>query len=408
MFKALATGVFFLLLIWVRWQRYRRNAVEQRLTEELSKTQHDLKQAQQQVQQVVGLLNALHDHKVSPTGLVAWQELFDFTVKTASALVGAETVVLLHWDTSTSVYRGISAHGLSPQSLSQLRIRAGEGVLGRAAQGGKVVVSPEAATGALLSYESFLTQPYIVLPLWVHAEVRGVLVFSRFNEASSGAEPKRLAVLMAKHLEVIMENLDLSEDRNRTYSVLVSTLVLALEARGSGGRAHADHSAELIRSMAKEMHLPRMLAEQIEYGAVLHDIGKLALPDAILNKAGELSAEEYAAVKTHPEVGYHILQGVDFLKGIAPIVLYHHEWVNGQGYPEGLAGEEIPLGARMVAIVDAWDAMTTDQPYRSAMSKSSAVAELRQQAGTQFDPKLVDVFVHVMDRMERAVPQPNG
>ena len=128
--------------------------------------------------------------------------------------------------------------------------------------------------------------------------------------------------------------------------------------------------------MAQELHLPKMLTEQIEYGALLHDLGKLGLSEQILCKKSALTDEEYATVKKHPEIGYQILQAVDFLKGAAPIVLYHHEWVNGQGYPEGLAGEEIPLGARMVSIVDAWDTMTSDQPYRPAMSKSNAVAEL--------------------------------
>jgi HD-GYP domain-containing protein (c-di-GMP phosphodiesterase class II) len=150
--------------------------------------------------------------------------------------------------------------------------------------------------------------------------------------------------------------------------------------------------------MAQEMHLPGSLAEQIEFGAMLHDIGKLGIPESILSKSDALSVEEYAIVKRHPAIGYQMLRHVDFLRAVAPIVLYHHEWVNGDGYPEGLAGEEIPLGARMVAIVDAWDAMTTPQPYRKALSRSAAIAELRQQAGAQFDPKLVDIFLHVVER----------
>ena len=106
-------------------------------------------------------------------------------------------------------------------------------------------------------------------------------------------------------------------------------------------------------------------------------------------------------MKTHPNIGHRILQPVDFLNQVAAIVLYHQEWYNGAGYPEGLAGEEIPLGARIVQILDAWDAMTSDRSYRKAMPHGAAIAELRRQAGTQFDPKLVDHFLRVIDRLER-------
>jgi hypothetical protein len=416
MFKALVVGVFFLLLVWVR-RRARATTIQaQRLQMELMETQRMLETAQQRTQRLVSLLTELHEYKVSPTGRVSWSDLADFTVQTARHLVRMETVALLHWDPQLSEYRGIAARGLSPQQLADLRIRPGEGVLGRAAQGGSVIVAHgDGATAAALPQEKFLSVPYLILPLWVHSQVNGLMVFCRpqGTRQTTGGPPDekqgrispdalRLATLMGKQVQLTMENFDLYENRQRVFAEMVGALALAQSASDSGGQNHMDHCRTLVRAMSQEMHLPELLAEQIEFGAMLHDVGKIGVNEALLLKTGPLTAEEYAAVKKHPEIGYHILRGVSFFKGIAPIVLYHHEWVNGQGYPEGLAGEEIPLGARMVGIVDAWDAMTTDQSYQKALSKNNAVAELRQQAGTQFDPKLVDVFLHVLDQMERA------
>src|SRR4029077_1186688 len=122
---------------------------------------------------------------------------------------------------------------------------------------------------------------------------------------------------------------------------------------------------------------------------------------AILKKTSELTPEEYNTMKTHSAMGRDILEPIPSLRAAASVVLYHQEWYNGAGYPEGLAGEEIPLGARIVQVIDAWDSMTSDRPYRKAMSRSAAIAEMRRQAGTQFDPKIVEVFLLVLDRLER-------
>jgi response regulator RpfG family c-di-GMP phosphodiesterase len=322
--------------------------------------------------------------------------LADFAVRTAQPIIGAETVVLLRWDPTLSEFRAAAGRGVPPQAMKTLRARLGEGVLGKAAQAGKAAVVQETSSDSATALDGFLTAPYLVLPLWTQSRVQALFAFCKPSAGRFGAEETRLATLVAKHLEVAIENLDLYESRQHVYGELISALAHAGGARDPGGQAHAQNSRNLVQAMAREMKLPRMLSEQIEYAALLHDIGKVGVPDAILRKTGPLTGDEYAAVKRHPQIGHDILNHLDFFKGIAPIILYHHEWVNGQGYPEGLAGEEIPLGARMVAIVDAWDSMITEQPYRPALSKNAAIAELRQQAGTQFDPKLVDVFLHVV------------
>ena len=140
------------------------------------------------------------------------------------------------------------------------------------------------------------------------------------------------------------------------------------------------------------MHLPPIQVEQIKLAGMFHDIGKIGIKDNILNKNGRLTQEEYSEIKKHPEIAVDII-GELIDKEILDIVLYHHERYDGKGYPAGLKGEEIPLGARILAVADSWDAMTSERPYRKALPKSVAMEELRKNAGTQFDPDIVSVFL---------------
>jgi hypothetical protein len=402
-FEAIAAAFFVAALVWVRRRNQAIDIDARRLKKELADTQRELEKAEHRTQKVLGLLGALQEHKTAPTGKTSWPDLAAFIVQTLGPLAGADIVVLLKWDPEISEYRGAAARGLSPQKLAELRVHSGEGVLGRAATTGSPLSVTGSAAPAPLPPENFLTVPYLVLPLWVHSRVDGLLVLCRPAQGGLGPEAVRLATLMAKQTELTMENLDLYENRRRTHTDLVDAMARAAGIKDAGIAGHTGRTRALVRDMARDMHLPAVLTEQIEFGAMLHDVGKLGVAQTILSKPDTLTDTEYAAVKKHPEIGYELLRGIDFLKAVAPMVLYHHEWVNGQGYPEGLAGEEIPLGARMIGIAHAWDTMITDQPYRKALPANAAVAELRQQAGTQFDPKLVDVFLRVVSK-----PQANA
>ncbi len=136
-----------------------------------------------------------------------------------------------------------------------------------------------------------------------------------------------------------------------------------------------------------------------EYGFLLHDAGKIGVPERILSKPGPLTAAEWRIMRTHPVIGFQMLENIPFMTTAAEIVRCHHEMFDGSGYPERLAGEEIPLPARAFSIVDAFDAMTTDRPYRPAMPVERAAAELERMAGTQFDPEVVTVFLPLIDRL---------
>ena len=154
------------------------------------------------------------------------------------------------------------------------------------------------------------------------------------------------------------------------------------------------------RQLADAINLPESEIEIVESGALLHDIGKIGVPDALLFKPGPLDGPERQAIALHPSLGARLLAGVSSIGGVVSCVLHHHERIDGDGYPEGLRGEAIPLSARLVAIADSFDAMTTDRPYRRAMPVEDALSELLRVAGTQLDEHLVRTFVDLVMRGE--------
>jgi HD-GYP domain-containing protein (c-di-GMP phosphodiesterase class II) len=159
---------------------------------------------------------------------------------------------------------------------------------------------------------------------------------------------------------------------------------------------HSTRLAEWAVKVARRMCLEDRLLPSIEAGAILHDIGKIGIPDAILLKSCRLSPDEYELVKKHPEFGWSTLRAIRGLEETSLYVLHHHECVDGSGYPAGLKDNEIPLGAKIVAVIDAFDAMVSSRPYRTGVSKEEAIARLEQASGSQFDRKVVETFTQVV------------
>lgn len=173
---------------------------------------------------------------------------------------------------------------------------------------------------------------------------------------------------------------------------IVDALSTALDAKNSYMCGHSQRVAELSLLMAKTMGLSLEEQERIHIGAHLHDIGKIGIPDAILNKPGKLTEDEFNTIRQHPEIGGSIVGKIKVFRSVTDIVRHHHERFDGKGYPDGLYGEEISLGARIVAVVDSFDAMTTMRTYRSALCICEAIKETERCKGSQFDPAIVDVL----------------
>jgi putative two-component system response regulator len=180
---------------------------------------------------------------------------------------------------------------------------------------------------------------------------------------------------------------------DKTYNFTLRAMVTALDTRDTETQGHSLRVVRFTLKLAELMGITNKNTLKIyEYGALLHDIGKIGIPDAILRKPGKLDSEEWRIMKGHPTIGYNVLRRIKFLDDAAQIVLHHHEAFNGGGYPDGLAGENIPLGARIFNIADAFDAMTSDRPYQKALPYKTAAEELITYSGKQFDPQIISIF----------------
>lgn len=179
------------------------------------------------------------------------------------------------------------------------------------------------------------------------------------------------------------------------YFESVKALAQAIEEKDSVTGSHGDRLENYALAIADRFGLSDQEKISLRYASALHDIGKIGVSESVLKKAGKLTPEEYAEMKTHPSRGGNILREVRFLDPVIPIIYYHHEQFDGKGYPEGLSGESIPIGSRIVAVLDAFDAMTSDRPYRKRLPMDVAITELRKYSGIQFDPNVVDAFIEV-------------
>jgi len=200
------------------------------------------------------------------------------------------------------------------------------------------------------------------------------------------------------------------QELEATYDTTLEALGSALDTRDIGTESHSRRVHGYALATAKTYGVQPELLRDLAHGVLLHDIGKIGIPDAILLKPGPLTPDEWNVMRTHPEIGKRLIERIPFLKGAVPIVYAHHEKWDGTGYPRGLRGEEIPLGARIFAVVDAFDAMTFDRPYSKAIGFDAAKAEIKRCAGTHFDPDVVEAFLRVpgplLDEIRRRSVEP--
>jgi len=237
--------------------------------------------------------------------------------------------------------------------------------------------------------------PGALVALRSATETLGFLVVGRHNGASFSQEEVSILKAFAEMASNALQKARLHKELEAAYLGMVLSLAKTVDAKDSYTGNHSQRLSELALAVGECLGITD-LAEDLHWGALLHDIGKIGIPDKILNKPGPLTPEEWAIMKQHPLIGAQILEPVPKLVGAARIVRYHHEWWNGEGYPEGLQGEAIPIGARILAVVDAFSAMTDNRVYRAALPQEAALAELRRCRGTQFDPRIVDAFLTIV------------
>jgi putative nucleotidyltransferase with HDIG domain len=199
-----------------------------------------------------------------------------------------------------------------------------------------------------------------------------------------------------------------TDELETSYNRTIASLAAAVDARDASTERHSERVTELSVALGRWLGLDDGAIEQLRRGALLHDVGKIGVSDAILRKPAALTEAEWREMRRHPEIGYRILQSVSFLEDSLPVVLHHHERWDGSGYPHGLRGAEIPLLARLFAVIDAYDAITSDRPYRAGAAHEVAVERLQGDAGTHFDPAMIEAFVAMMQAHPELQKAPPG
>ena len=243
----------------------------------------------------------------------------------------------------------------------------------------------------------------IKVPLQVGEQFIGVFeVCSDKADAFSEAD-RSLLTTLASQAAIAIENARLYEKTQRTYFETIRSLAQALEARDAYTRGHSERVTRYALHIARTMGLEDEALDVVRYAGLLHDIGKIGISDAVLNKPGTLTREDRRVIEAHPQFADNILAPIRFLQSALVAVYHHHERWDGTGYPDGLKAAGIPLAARIICVADAYDAMTSSRPYREAMTQERATEEIRSNAGSQFDPEVVEVFLEVVDQL-RASP----
>lgn len=280
---------------------------------------------------------------------------------------------------------------------SRLRLKLGQGITGYVAQTGKTYISGDVSKNHHYSIFDKKTKSEIAVPLKVGDKVIGVINVESYKKDAFNKQDEELLCLIANQAAVAIQNSQLYNSLKQSYLESIKTLVSAIEAKDPYTAGHSERVRRYALKIAKRLKLSHQQIEELDYAGYLHDIGKIGISDTLLTKPKPLTQEEYKIIKEHPKIGHSILQHARHLSGACEIIRYEHERYDGAGYPNGLKMNEIPIGARIIAVADAYDAMTTDRPYRKALNKKEAIRRLRENSGTQFDPVVVRTFLKILN-----------
>jgi putative nucleotidyltransferase with HDIG domain len=300
-----------------------------------------------------------------------------------------------------------AGRGFWTVALKHTHLRIGEGHAGRAALERVLVIVSDLAQdlefqrSRHLGDEQFVS--YLGVPLVVKGEVRGVLEIFHRTPLTPTAEWLEFLTTLAGQAAIAIDNATLFADLQRSnmnlkvaYDTTLEGWSRALDLRDRETEGHTKRVAEVTVRLAREVGMNETELVQVRRGALLHDIGKMAVPDAILHKPGPLTTEEWEIMRRHPGQAHDLLWPIEYLRPALDIPWCHHEKWDGSGYPRGLTGEQIPLAARVFAVVDVWDALRSDRPYRLGWHDDQVREYLRAQSGSHFDPYAVDQFLNII------------
>ena len=317
---------------------------------------------------------------------------------TQQTLDASAASILLFRDTDQELYFEV-ASGPVGKALRQVKLNTQYGIAGQVARTGRPLIVNDVTRSAnfhkmIDDTTGFATRSLVCAPLIVHRKILGVIeVLNKRDGSEFGEQDLEAVVSVATTAAMAIENTRLHQTVLEAYKNTITALAAAIDAKDPYTCGHSQRVQEYTLLAGTFLSLSSEEMETLEYAGILHDVGKIAIDSQILNKPGPLTAPEWEIMHEHPIVGANLLLEIPFLEKSSELVLCHHERFDGKGYPNGNKGENIPLGARLIAVADAFDTMTTDRAYRPAMPVDAAVRELHNGAGSQFCPVAVKAFI---------------
>lgn len=330
-------------------------------------------------------------------------QIYRMVVSLPMELLGAQIGHLLLYDQGTGDLVMEYSMGLSENPGSHRRMGMDHGLAGWVASNRKPLLVRDFTSQEAFSPTSSLgyeRKTAISAPIMTKDELVGVITLINRTDGKAFKEDERtLLATIASEAAMALHNVLLLEKIQKSYFSMVQALITAVEAKDVYTKGHSERVTQYSLLVAEQMSLPMEQMEIIQQAGILHDIGKITVELSILNKPTRLTAAEYEKIKNHPDVGYRILEPIEFDDRVKLTVLQHHERPDGKGYPNGRTAGDILLEARVLATADAFDAMTTSRPYREALTIDAALNEIKRCSGTQFDPQVVEVMTGLVNTM---------
>ncbi|MBA3062321.1 MAG: HD domain-containing protein, partial [Atribacteria sp.] len=319
--------------------------------------------------------------------------ILDFSVKISGANRGS--VMLL--DEKKGVFSIRVAHNLSERIIREITFTKDENTVGWVVKNKRpLYIKDLEKDKRFLKKEGidYKLNQLLIIPIIIEGKVKGVINLD--NNTSFTDDTINLLKSFSEQAAVAINNARLYQKIQDSYFEIVKALAQAIEAKDPYTHGHSERVMKYSLMIAQKFSLSKEEKDLLRYAAILHDVGKIGVRGIILNNPNGLTTEEYGEVKRHSIIGENIISPIELLQPIRPLIRHHHEWCNGKGYPDGLSKEDIPLGARILAVADAYDAMKSDRPYRKALTEETAIQELKRGNGTQFDPKIVEIFLEIL------------
>ena len=327
------------------------------------------------------------------------EEVRERAMQAATRLMNCEVSSLLLLDNDSHELYFEVALGDKGEKVKEIRLQVGEGIAGWVAKHGEPlliadVVNDERHFRKADEKSKFVTRDMLCVPLKVKNKVIGVLeAINKLEGEVFNDEDLKLFLLLANQVAIAVDNARLYKELRETFLQTVEALADAIEKRDPYTGGHTKRVVRYSTAISEYIGIDPSEKESLKISAILHDIGKIGIEDVVLRKPSRLSKEEFEEMKKHPVLGHEIMGKILQLRDVIPGMRYHHERCDGKGYPDGLTCDEIPLIARIIAVADAFDAMTTDRPYRKGLDMDTAVEELERCSGKQFDEHIVRAFV---------------